>query len=102
MIIPQIRSVVINLLIILIGGPLAGAYFAWQTGEVPDWHHLWAILQHGGLASSMMAIGWLLMRSPYAGKITELLSTTTAPSGAVQTTAVKITEPAPSEPKATK
>src|SRR5271166_4599720 len=95
MVIPQIRNTLINLLLILIGGPLAGAYFAWQTGEIPDWRHLWAILQHGALASAMMAIGWLLMRSPYAGKFTELLSTTTTAQGATSTTSVKISEPAP-------
>jgi hypothetical protein len=97
--IPQIRSVAINVLIILVGGPLAGAYFAWQTGELTSWSQFLSIIQHGSLASSMLAIGWLLMRSPYSARITELLSTTTAPSGAVQTTTVKITEPTKPEAK---
>lgn len=102
MMIPQIRSAAVNILIIMIGGPLAGAYFAWQTGELTSWTQFWPAIEHGGLASTMMAIGWLLMRSPFAGKITELLqqAKTTAPSGAVteKTTKVVLTEP-PEPPK---
>jgi hypothetical protein len=97
-VIPQVRSVLINILIILIGGPLAGAYFAWQTGELTSWSQFWPVIQHGSLASAMLAVGWLLMKSPYSARITELLNTSTTPSGATVTTAVKITEPVTAEP----
>ena len=100
MVIPQVRSVLINLAIIVIGGPLAGAYFAWQTGELTSWSQFWPVIQHGSLASAMLAIGWLLMKSPYSARITELLNTSVSPTGATTTTAVKITEPiaSPAEP----
>lgn len=106
MMIPQIRNTLVNVLIILIGGPLAGAYFAWQTGELTRWNQFWPAVEHGGLASTMMAIGWLLMRSPYAGRITELLQQrkTTDPSGTVKDETVKVVvrepEPLKAEPTA--
>ncbi len=96
---PQIKSTVVNLLIILIGGPLLGAYFAYQTGELHDWAQLPNALSHGGFASFMLAIGWLCMRSPWSGRIMELLTTKTTPGGAKETTAVKITEPNTPEEK---
>jgi hypothetical protein len=92
-VLPQVKSVLLNLLIIIAGGPFLGAYFAWQTGELTSLQQLPGALQHGIFASIMMAIGWLLMRSPWAGKVTELLQVKTSPSGVVQETSIKITEP---------
>ncbi len=97
--IPQIKITLLNLLIILIGGPLAGAYFAYQAGELHDWAQLPGALLHGGFASFMLAIGWLLMRSPYSGRIMELLSTRTTPQGAKEETKLSIQEPVPDPPK---
>lgn len=95
--IPQIKSTLLNMLIILIGGPLLGAYFAWQSGELHGWSQFPDALTHGSFASAMLAIGWLLMKSPFSGRIMELLTTKETPDGAVATTTLKITEPEPKD-----
>jgi hypothetical protein len=96
-VIPQIKSTVANMLIILIGGPLLGAYFAWQTGELHEWAQFPNALTHGSFASAMLAIGWLLLKSPFAPRITELLQTQTKPDGTVATSTLKIIEPEPKD-----
>lgn len=90
---PQIKNTIINLLIILIGGPFAGLYFSWQTGELMGWAQVPNALTHGIFGSSMLAIGWLLMKSPYSSRIMELLGTkTNSAQGTKETVQVKITD----------
>ncbi len=97
--IPQIKSTVKCVLIILIGSPIAGVYFAWQTGELHEWKQLPDALTHGGFAAVMLSIGWILFRSPYASKITELLQITPGPKGTAPTmTKLTISEPIPENP----
>ena len=100
--IPQIKNTVTCILVILIGSPLAGAYFAWQTGELHTWSDLWVSLSHGAFAAVMLSIGWLLFKSPFSGRVSELLMTTkTTPQGTERTTSLKIAEPMPDVPVAT-
>jgi hypothetical protein len=70
----MIKNPIVILLVILIGAPLAGAYFAWQVGELTSWTQFTQIILHGSLASVMLAIGWLFFKSPWSGSITELLN----------------------------
>lgn len=97
--VPQIRNTLLCVLTIMIGGPLMGAYFAWQTGELHSFAQLGSALQHGAFGGFMMALGWIFFRSPFAGKITELLSAakTVEPDGTVTEQAAKLTisEPEP-------
>jgi hypothetical protein len=91
--IPQIRNTVACLLAILIGAPLLGAYFAWQTGEIHDFHDLGHALTHGLFGAVMMAIGWIFFRSPFGGRITELILSAKTAQGEEKTTSLKISEP---------
>ena len=99
MMIPQIKSTLLSIVTIMVGGPLMGAYFAWQTGELHNFNQLAVSLQHGAFGGVMMAIGWIFLRSPFAGRITELLATakSTQPDGTVKEEAAKMTisEPEP-------
>jgi hypothetical protein len=91
--IPQIKNTVLCLLVILLGAPLAGAYFAWQTGEIHSFADLWTALQHGLFSAVMMAIGWILLKSPWAGRVTELVLSQKSAKGAETTATLKVTEP---------
>lgn len=99
--IPQIRSVAINLLVILVGVPIATAYLQFIAGTLHNWtqfaHSIWP---DGVFHSFWVAIGWLFLKSPFASKLTELVFTkeqtatiggVTNSSGSTQT--IKITEP---------
>ncbi len=95
MMIPQIKNTILCLVVILAGAPLAGAYFAWQTGEIHSFQDLWTALQHGMFSAVMMAIGWVLLKSPWAGRVTELVLSQKSAKGAETTATLKVTEPPP-------
>ena len=91
--IPQIKNTILCLVVILVGAPLSGAFFAWQTGELHSFQDLWIALQHGLFSAVMMAIGWILLKSPWAGRVTELVLSQKSAKGAESTTTLKVTEP---------
>ncbi len=95
MMIPQIKNTAVCALVIFVGAPLLTAYFQYELGELHTWSQFGDTLTHASLSSFMMAIGWIFLKSPMSGKITELFQQTTFASGATQATSVKITEPEP-------
>lgn len=96
--VPQIKNSVVAVLVILIGIPLAECLHLYLTGELKGWAGIPDALNHASFTGFMAAIFWIFFKSPFAGRITELLQTTTTPSGIQQQTSVKITEPT-AEPK---
>lgn len=100
--VPQIKSTVLSVLVILIGAPLAGAYFSWQTGELHNFHELGNALTHGFFGAFMLSIGWVFFRSPFSGRITEVLMEARNQQGEQTKTTVKITEPETPAPPAPK
>jgi hypothetical protein len=100
--VPQVKSSLVIVAVILVGTPLATLYTLNLTGEVHGFPGAWVIIQHSMFPAFMSAVGWILFRSPFAGKITEILqqSTKTDAAGAVtqKETSIKITEPAPVPP----
>jgi hypothetical protein len=96
--IPQIKSTALNILMILFAAPLAYVFYAYTANQIHVWADVPAILNRGVFGAVMMAIGWLLMKSPFSTRITELLSTKTLASGAQETTEMKITESNPPPP----
>jgi len=100
MVIPQIKSTATMVALILVGVPMATCVHLYFTGELKGWAGLPDALNHATFTALMTACGWILFRSPFAGKITELLQTSTTPAGATTTTSLKVSEPAPEPPKA--
>lgn len=95
----QIKNTAVIFLVILVGIPLATCLHLWMSGEfqactLTACVGLLDALNHSVFTSAMTAFGWLFMRSPLSGKITEILQTSTSPSGVKKETAVTITEPA--------
>jgi hypothetical protein len=102
--IPQIKSTLAILLVIIIGTPLVTCLQLYSVGELQGGFQGFAnAFVHGLFNATMLAIGWLLFRSPFAGKITEILqaSKTITPSGAVteQSTKVTVQDPTPQDEK---
>ena len=102
--VPQIRSTAYTMLAIFLLAPL---FTAWQLQMMDEFHvTTWTgfmdYLKHASLSSFWMAIGWLFLRSPFAGKITEIMSAahSIAPDGTQtnKSTKLTITEPVPVEP----
>lgn len=96
--IPQVKSTVLALVTILLGAPLLTCWQLHEIGELKTWSALPDALNHGLWSGLWFAVGWLLFKSPVAGKFTELLATSKAPDGTVKELSVKIQEPA-KEPK---
>jgi len=96
--IPQIKTSLLSVVAILIGVPAAECLHLYLTGELKGWAQLPDALNHSSFTALMAAIFWIFFKSPFAGRITELLQTTTTAGGLQQQTSVKITEPA-AEPK---
>ena len=100
MVIPQLKSTAVMVALILVGVPMATCFHMYLSGELHGWEQLPDALNHASFTALMAACGWILFRSPFAGKITELLNTTTTPQGGTSTTSIKVSEPAPEPPKA--
>lgn len=90
----QVKSTVINLLIILIGAPLLGSYMSYLGGEIHGFADWWIAVKHGGFGAFMMAIGWLFLKSPASERIMEILRSTTRPDGTQTVSSLKLSEPA--------
>ena len=93
--IPQIKSAAVSVAMILLGVPMATILHLYLSGELHYWSQIPDVLNHASFTAVMAAIAWIFLRSPFAGKFTEILQTTTTPSGKVTETSVKITEPNP-------
>lgn len=95
--IPQIKSTIINLCIILIGIPIAALGALYVGGELKTWSQIPSVLDHSLLAAVGAACGWLGMRSPFAARFTSLMvSEKGKDSQGVETskeTKVEISEP---------
>jgi len=92
MMIPQVKNTIVAVGLILVGVPSATCLHLYLSGELRGWAQLPDALNHASFTALMTAVGWILFKSPFAGKITELLNTTTTPQGAVSTTSLKISE----------
>lgn len=91
--IPQIKNSIATVAVILVGVPAATCLHLWLTGELHGWAELPDALNHSSFTALMASVFWLFFKSPFAGKITEILSSTTSSSGAQKISSVKITEP---------
>jgi hypothetical protein len=79
---------------------MLGAYFAWQVGTLSTWHQVVPILKGSSLPAVMGCIGWLFLRSPFAGKFTELLNIKSDPvTGQKEVTKLTIDSPTDMETK---
>jgi Na+/phosphate symporter len=98
MMIPQIRTTLTTVLIILIGVPLFTVFQLWGLGELHTFQAAWTFISHSFFNVCMVAVGWIFMRSPFASKLTEIVQSATSKSAdgtvlkQVDTT-VKVTEP---------
>ncbi len=72
--IPQIKSALLNCLIILIGAPLASLALTWMNGELTGWADIPKALDHAAFIGVMMTIAWLGMKSPLAERAKTLIS----------------------------
>lgn len=74
--IPQIRSTVLTMLAIFLLAPLFTAWQLQLMGElhITDRMGLWDFCEHAGMSSFWLAIGWLFVKSPFAPRIVELLT----------------------------
>ena len=96
MMIHQIRSTLTGVLTILIGVPLFTVFQMNSLGEISalhPWADAWTIITHTFFNVCMIAVGWIFFKSPFAGKLTEIVQsvTATSPSGAVKQTDTKVT-----------
>lgn len=104
LVIAQLKNTVLILTIILIGVPLASAFFQYSHGEIKTWAATGDALQHGLFDAFWTAVGWLLFKSPWASTLTEILahekSSETTPGGGTKTMdkTTKITVDGPSDP----
>jgi uncharacterized membrane protein YfcA len=71
---PQIKSVLINCLVILIGAPLGSLALTWMNGELNGWADIPRYLDHAMFIGFMMTVAWLGMRSPLAARAQTLIS----------------------------
>lgn len=91
--IPQVKNTATTAAVILIGVPCAVCLHLWLSGELRGWAELPDALNHASFTALMSAIFWIFFKSPLSGKITEILQTSTSPTGEKKETAVTITEP---------
>lgn len=71
---PQIKSTVANILIILIGAPIAGIGLSWMNNELTGWSDVPKALDHGLFIGFCMSCAWLGMASPVSGRFRALIS----------------------------
>lgn len=79
--IKQIESTVTNMVIILICAPAAGIGLSYLNGELHTFSDLPKALDHGLFVGVMMAIAWLGMASPFAGRFRTLVASVQTPDG---------------------
>lgn len=89
----QIRNTLYIFVAIGVSSVLLSAFHLYLSGELHGWHDMPDFLNHASFAAFMEALGWLFLRSPLSGKLTQILQQTQKPSGATETTKVTITEP---------
>lgn len=75
MVIPQLKNTAATVAIIFVGIPLLNCYLMYGNGDLQSWDMLPHALAHSSFAAFWACVGWLLFRSPWAGKLTELLMT---------------------------
>ena len=99
MMVPQIKNTVVTLVVSLVGVPLFTVFQLNSVGEIHGFSGAWQIIQHTFFNTCMIAVGWIFFKSPFAGKLTEILqeTNTSIPGGGVkqQTTSIKIQDPDP-------
>lgn len=102
--IPQIRSTITTVVVILVGVPVFTIFQLNALGEINGWAAAWTIVQHTFFNTCMIAVGWIFFKSPFAGKLTEIVQsvTATSPTGAMKqtTTSVTVSEPPAKAPDA--
>lgn len=94
--IPQLRNPWLIIPAILVVSVLTSYYTAYNSGQLQHWSQFQMVLPDFLLHAVMQMAGWILLRSPWAGKITEILASSSAPGpdGPTTTTAkVTISEP---------
>ncbi len=98
--IPQIRSTALTMLMIFLLAPI---FTAWQLHlmhelHVTTWAGFWDFCEHAADSSAWLAVGWLFVKSPFAPRIMELLTSAHSvdPSGAETDKSTKLTITGPS------
>lgn len=101
--IPQIKSTALTLTAIFFLAPL---FTAWQLHEMNELHietlkGLKDFCVHAATSSGWLCVGWLFVRSPFAKRITELLTEahSVSPDGTETDKSVKLTVTAPVDDK---
>ncbi len=98
--IPQVKNSLVSIAVIFLGIPVMNCYIMYGNGDLQTWTQLPHALAHSSFAAFWACVGWILFKSPFSGKLTELLVTQTASKGDLSTT--KITKLTLSEPEAPK
>jgi hypothetical protein len=91
----QIKSTLINALIILFVAPLSVLGLTYLTGELHTWSDLPKALDHAFFASVLLTFGWIGMKSPLGIRARTLIqSLRTEEDGVKKELNVSIPEPA--------
>ena len=101
MMIKQARNPILIIPAVLVGSFFFTMFHLWLSGEFKGWADIADVANHASFTATMMTVGWIFLRSPWAGKITEMIGTQSVPGPGgptVSTAKVTISEP-PTEAK---
>jgi hypothetical protein len=73
-VVKQIQSTLVNMMIILVGCPLAGVGLSFLNGELTKWSDIPRALDHGFFIAVCMTFAWLGMASPLASRLKTLIN----------------------------
>ena len=97
----QLRNKYLIVPAVLVGSFFLTLLHLYASGEFKGWSDFPDVANHASFSATMMTIGWLFLRSPWAARITQVMGETkeSGPAGDT-TTQMKVTvEQPPLEPK---
>lgn len=97
MVIPQIKHTVTSIVLIFAGVPMLSCLHLYMLGELRHWNQFPDALNHSLFTAVFTSFGWILFKSPFAARFTELgvKEESKAADGTVvtKTTSVVVSEP---------
>jgi hypothetical protein len=94
-VLPQIKSTLVNAIILFIGIPIVVYLGMYWVGELNQWSDLKKYVDHVLFADTFTTLGWIVMKSPIAPRFLAILnSVRSLPGGGQQTMQVLVDQQA--------
>lgn len=73
-VIKQVQGTLKGIIFIATGAPLLAIAYGGVSGEIKEWHDIYTVINHSGLAALSLICGWIVLASPLAGSYKTYLS----------------------------